>query len=163
MSVKGWANQLHSLLVYCMTALLLGMLGVELVNIVGRPMGFPINGSVEITSYLGGILIAICIFYATFAHSNVAVRLLTSKLTGRPRAFMKITASLVALGTVLLLAWATGVYGRKMALEGERSVMLDLNICIIRYVLFASFLSAACVFVVDIYRTLVKVGKKWIL
>ena len=158
-TVKVVVNRLLDLLFYLLIGVLLAMLCVELGNIIGRPIGLPIQGSVELTSYLGAILVAISIFYTTLRHSNVVVGLIASKLAGRARAVLEAGASLVGIGTVLLLAWAAGTFARKMSLEGERSLLLNLNTAVIRYVFMVGLLLVAVALAVDLCKALAKVMK----
>src|SRR5512136_1953977 len=101
-TIKVVVNRLLDLLFYLLIGVLLAMLCVELGNIIGRPWGLPIQGSVELTSYLGAIFVAISLFYTALRHSNVVVGILTSKLTGRVRTLLEAGASLISIATVLL-------------------------------------------------------------
>lgn len=157
---KGIVNMFLTLMEHGMIGVLLAMLCVELGNIVGRPMGMPIQGSVEITSYLGAIFVSICIFYTTLRHSNVVVRLVGSRLSGWPKIIMKAFGSLVGLVSVTVLAWAAGAFARKMSLEGERSLLLNLNIAYVRYVFVGGLVLVAIVLVVDFCETFGKGVKK---
>jgi TRAP-type C4-dicarboxylate transport system permease small subunit len=157
--VRGVVNRLLDLMFYLLIGVLMAMLFVELGNIIGRPWGMPIQGSVELTSYLGAIFVAISLFYTTLRHSNVVVELLTSKLRGGLRAVFEAIACLISIASVLLLAWAAGSTARKMSLEGERSIMLNLNLSVIRYVFMVGLLLVAVALAVDLWKVLTK-GKK---
>ncbi len=159
-TVKSVVNALLDLLFYVLIGVILAMLCVELGNIIGRPFGMPIQGSVELTSYLGAVLVGIGVFYTTLRHANVVVGLIASKLHGRARAVLEAMVALVGIGTTLLLAWAAGAFARKMSLEGERSLMLNLNIPAVRYIFTAGLLLTAVALAVDLYQALAKVVKK---
>jgi TRAP-type C4-dicarboxylate transport system permease small subunit len=161
--MKRGFDLLVKVLLYVPMTALVAMLCVEVGNIIGRPMGLPIHGSVELTSYLGAIFVAICIFYTTLRQSNVAVGLLASKISGRPRSILDAGVSLVGIVTALLLAWATSVHARKMSLEGERSLLLRLNTPVIRYVFAFGLLLVAVALAITLYRAVAKKVKKWTL
>ena len=139
---------------------LMAMLIVELGNIIGRPLGVPVQGSVELTSYLGGILLSICVFYATFRRAKVAVRLITLKITGRSRAILDAGVALVGIITIFLVVWAGGKYAWNMMREGEFSQIYNFNLAYIRYVFVFSLLLFAVVLALDFCHAVTKEVKK---
>ncbi len=160
MTVKSVVNTLLDLLFYVLIGVLLAMLCIELGNIIGRPFGFPIQGSVELTGYLGAVLISLAVFYATLRHANVVVGLFASKLKGKIRDLLEAFVALVGIGTNLLLAWAAGTFARKMSLEGEQSLMLNINIPAIRYIFMAGLILVAVALFVDFCKAMAKVVKQ---
>jgi TRAP-type C4-dicarboxylate transport system permease small subunit len=145
---------------YFATAALMGMLLVEVGNIIGRPMGVPVYGSVELTSYLGAIFLSICVFYATLKRSNVVVGLIAAKLGRRARSMLDAGVSLVGILTALLLVGAGGKYAWNMMREGEHSLIYGFNLAYIRYAFTFSLLLVAAVLAMNLHKAIRREAKK---
>lgn len=106
-------------------ALLLAMM-IDVVAVIGRYLGTPLLGSIELVQVLVGIAGAMALLVATLQNSHARVRLLLARMTDAPRdLLLRFDAVLTAL-FFLALAIGSAWILRDMWLSHEESELWRL-------------------------------------
>lgn len=120
---------------------LFGMAAVTTADVVGRLLGHPVFGSVELVSFLGVIAIATTLSFTHEHKGHIGVELFVMKLPARVRHLIDLCTGIVSLLLFAVVTWRMVDYSVKMRESGELSMNLQLP----EYALI--FLLACCFFI----------------
>ena len=139
---------------------LFGMAAVTTGDVVGRLLGHPVFGSVELVSFMGVIAIATTLSFTHEHKGHIGVELFVMKLPARVRHLIDLCTGIVTLLLFAVATWRMVDYSLKMRRSGELSMNLQLP----EYALI--FFLACCFFIYcgtilgSILQTLMKLRKQ---
>jgi TRAP-type C4-dicarboxylate transport system permease small subunit len=141
---------------------LVAMLVLVVADIVGiKVLASPIPGGIEVTAFLGVVVIGFAIAFVQVLHGHIQVDFIVMKLPPRPRAVIEALTTFLGISFFGLLAWFTLVYGRTLQLSGEVSMTQKISFYPFIYALSACYLVTLLVLLVEFSNIIVKAGKKW--
>lgn len=150
--VYKFLNSLTSALKGLSAACLTAMMALTVADIIGRVIGRPLLGAVEITGFLATLLLAFVMPYGHREKVHIGVDILTRKLRGATAAAVE--AATGAVSTVLFgfLARQSYLYAQTLQQSGERSMTLQWPTHVFVYALAVSFAVLTLVQLADVVR-----------
>jgi TRAP-type C4-dicarboxylate transport system permease small subunit len=124
---------------------LAAMMLLTCVDVVGRALGRPILGAVEVTGLLATLTLAFSLPYTQRERGHVGVELLFQYVSSRTQAVVETATGLLALGLFGAIAWRSADYAAQMRASGEVSMTLQLPTYVVIYFIAASFAVLALV------------------
>jgi TRAP-type C4-dicarboxylate transport system permease small subunit len=141
---------------------LIGMLALVVADIFGiKVLSHPIPGGIEVTAFLGVVVIGFAIAFVQVLHGHIQVDFIIMKLPPRPRAVIEAFTTFLGIGFFVLLAWFTLDYGWTLQLSGEVSMTQKIPFYPFIYALAACYLVIFLVLLVEFSKMIVKAGKRW--
>lgn len=130
----------RSLLKIAGAVTLTGMMLLTCADVVGRYLGKPIFGSVEIVGFFATLTVALALPYAHAMKSHIGVEILVQKLAPRTQALIELSTNTVALLFFAIVTWRMYVYADTFRKSGEVSMNLELPEHVIIYLTAFCFL-----------------------
>lgn len=131
---------------------LLGAMAIDFTSVVGRHLGFPLLGSIELVQLCVVVAASAALVGGTLSGAHAAVHVLTERMPVAHQRFWARFAA--ALGALFFAALAIG--GAWLASDtwpgDERSELLQLPFFPFRVIWCAATALTACLFVVQIVR-----------
>ena len=97
------------------------MMFLTLFDVIGRTLGHPIVGSVEMTELIMGMMIYLAIGYTTFLRGHIRVDILIMQFSPRWQAFLDLITVSIAILFAALVSW------RLLILAGSRVTNNDVT------------------------------------
>ena len=141
-------------------AALAGMMLLTCADVVGRYLGKPIFGSVEIVGFLATLTAAMALPYAHEMKSHIGVEILVQKLSSRTQALIEIGTNTVSVAFFAIVTWRMYVYAETFRASGEVSMNLEFPEHVIIYLTAFCFLIFALTILEDIINALKLVLEK---
>ena len=135
-------------------ATLTGMMLLTCADVVGRYLGKPIFGSVEIVGFLATLTVALALPYAHAMKSHIGVEILVQKLPSKTQALIELCTNTVALAFFTVVTWRMYIYADTFRKSGEVSMNLEFPEHIIIYLTAFCFLVFALSILEDIANAL---------
>jgi TRAP-type C4-dicarboxylate transport system permease small subunit len=129
---------------------LVGMMAVTCVDVVGRFLGHPLFGSVEIVGFMAILAVAAALPYTHQARAHIGVEIVMRLLPERVQAVVEMVTSIVALGLFALVTWRMALYARTMQKSGEVSMNLEFPEYLIIFAVAICFLVFTVMIIQDI-------------
>jgi TRAP-type C4-dicarboxylate transport system permease small subunit len=108
------------IILYSIAGSVLGlMIILTLCDVILRNFGYPITGSMEIIQYAGSIVFSFSIPYATWIGAQVAVDLVTQKLSPKNQKILNAATRIVGILLFLFIAYNFFMYGLDVKRTGE--------------------------------------------
>lgn len=139
---------------------LFGMGAVTCADVVGRLIGHPIFGSVELVSFLGVIAIATTLSFTHEHKGHIGVELFVMKLPGTTRRLIDLCTGIITLLLFAVATWRLFDYGVKMRHSGELSMNLQLPEYMLIFFLAGCFFIYCGTILGSIFETLIKLKKQ---
>ena len=133
---------------------LTGMMLLTCADVIGRYLGKPIFGSVEIVGFLATLTVALALPYAHAMKSHIGVEILVQKLSPRTQAVIELFTNTIALLFFAIVTWRMYVYADTFRKSGEVSMNLELPEHVIIYLTAFCFLIFALTILEDIVNAL---------
>mgnify|MGYP005842869541 CR=1 FL=1 len=130
---------LSALLQRLSAASLAAMMLLTCADVIGRAVGRPILGAVEVTGLLATLTLAFSLPYTQRERGHVGVELLFQVVGSRAQAAIEAVTGLLALVLFGVIAWKSAEYGAQMRASGEVSATLQLPTYAVIYLIAASF------------------------
>lgn len=130
---------LSALLQRLSAASLAAMMLLTCADVIGRAVGRPILGAVEVTGLLATLTLAFSLPYTQRERGHVGVELLFQVVGSRTQAAIEAVTGLLALVLFGVIAWKSAEYGAQMRASGEVSATLQLPTYAVIYLIAASF------------------------
>ena len=125
---------------------MMGFLALTLADIIGRQIGHPIQGAVDVVQLLACLCASAAMPYVTAVKGHIAVEFFFQRFPKRARIFWDTINRLLVISLFLYLSWSCFQHGRR--LFETHAVGLSLNIPIF-WVLYAMGISfCLCILVV---------------
>ncbi len=141
---------IRSILKVAGAATLAGMMLLTCADVVGRYLGKPIFGSVEIVGFCATLTAALALPYAHEMKSHIGVEILVQKLSSRSQAIIELCTNTIALLFFLIVTWRMYIYAETFRASGEVSMNLELPEHVIIYLTAFCFLIFALTILEDI-------------
>lgn len=124
------------------------------VDVLGRLLGKPVPGAVEIIAICGGVVVGFTVPITSWMRGHIAVDFVLNWLPGKTKDFINIITRCVAIALCLLIGWNSVKIGTEFRLGAEVSGTLQLPLYPIAYALAACFFVLAVVLVCDVLKIL---------
>ncbi len=126
-------QQLRSLLKILGAACLMGMMLLTCVDVIGRRMGTPVFGSVELVGFMATLTVAFALPYTHAMKGHIGVEILVRNFSERVQAAIECCTLTVAFLFFGVVTWRMAVYAGTMRRSGEVSMNLEFPIYLIIY------------------------------
>jgi len=126
-------------------AVLGGMMLLTCADVVGRFLGRPILGAVELGVLMSALVLAFSMPYTQREKGHVGVELLSMRLGTRGKALLDLCTAVAGSALFAVIAWQCWVYASQMKASGEVSMTLQLPAYYVIYLMAASFGGLAAV------------------
>ncbi len=123
---------------------LMGMTLLTCADVVGRYLGHPIFGSVEIVGFMATLTAALALPYTHEARGHAGVEIVARLLSARTKAIMELCTYGVSMLLFAIVTWRMVIYGATIHRSGEVSMNLEFPM---HYVIF---LTAFCFLVLTL-------------
>ena len=150
--LEQWIDRLSEGLKVLSAACLAAMMLITCVDVVGRALGTPITGAVEITALFATLALSFSLPYAHRQKAHVGVEILTMHMGERSRAGLSVFTGLLAFALFVAIAWQSALYATQMRASGEVSLTLELPYYLVIYFISASFAVLSFVQLIEIIR-----------
>jgi TRAP-type C4-dicarboxylate transport system permease small subunit len=134
-------------LFYVGSCALLGAMAVDAAAVVGRHLGIPLLGSLEIVQALILIAASSAVVSATLANKHAAVHLLINRVSAPAKLWMKRINSILGVIFLLMLAAGTAWIARDLWGEHEQSELLHIPFAPLRIACLVALVLAAAILV----------------
>ncbi len=142
---------------------LIAMLVLVVADIIGiKALAHPIPGGIEVTAFLGVVVIGFAIAFVQVLHGHIQVDFIIMKLPPRAKAAIDAVMTFFGIVFFIILAWRSWDYGNIMHKTGEVSMTQKIPFYPFIYGLAFCYLITFLVLVVEFSKAIMKVGKKWI-
>jgi TRAP-type C4-dicarboxylate transport system permease small subunit len=122
-------------------ACLVGMTFLTCADVVGRALGHPIFGSVEIVGFMATLAVVMAMPYTHQVQGHIGVEILVRLLSEKNQTIIDICTGIISLILFAVISWRMVVYAHTMQESGEVSMNLELPEHVIIY------LTAVCLVV----------------
>ena len=119
---------------------LMGMTLLTCVDVVGRYLGHPIFGSVEIVGFMATLAVALALPYTHEMKGHIGVEILVNTLSERKQAVFDLCTNLVSLILFAIITWRMALYAGTIRRSGEVSMNLEFPEHYIIYITAFCFL-----------------------
>jgi TRAP-type C4-dicarboxylate transport system permease small subunit len=154
-------QQLRNLLKILGAASLTGMMLLTCVDVIGRRMGSPVFGSVELVGFMATLTVAFALPYTHAMKGHIGVEILVRNFSGRVQAGIECCTLTLAFLFFALVTWRMGIYAATMRQAGEVSMNLGFPIHLIIYFCAFCFLVFTLTILEDIVSAFQEmIGKK---
>jgi len=158
--VKGLAG-FRSLLKFLGAACLMGMTFLTCADVVGRYLGHPIFGSVEIVGFMATLAAALALPYTHEMRGHIGVEVLVRLFSERTQAIVELCTNLVGVLLFAVVTWRMTVYAGTIRRSGEVSMNLEFPEHLIIYVTAVCFLVFTLTVAEDVIKNVQRlIGKK---
>ena len=114
-------------------ACLVGMTFLTCADVVGRALGHPIFGSVEIVGFMATLAVVMAMPYTHQVQGHIGVEILVRLLSEKTQTIIDICTGIISLILFALVSWRMAVYAHTMQDSGEVSMNLELSEHVIIY------------------------------
>ena len=129
---------------------LVGMMLLTCVDVIGRKLGHPIFGSVELVGFMATMAVAFALPYTHQVKAHIGVEVLVQLLSQKTQAVIELCTHLVSLALFGIVTWQMFLYADTIHKSGTVSMSLELPEHVIIYVVAVCFLIFSLVIVKDI-------------
>jgi TRAP-type C4-dicarboxylate transport system permease small subunit len=133
---------------------LVGMMFLTCIDVIGRLMGHPIFGAVEIVGFMATMAVATALPYTHKAKGHIGVEMLWQALSEKTRAIVDLCTGFLSLGLFIIITWRMTLYARTMQDSGEVSMNLELPEHFIVYAVAFCFIVFTLIIVEQILKTI---------
>ena len=119
---------------------LMGMTLLTCADVVGRYLGHPILGSIEIVGFLATLTAALSLPYTHKMKGHIGVDLFVQKFSHQTQRIIDIFTGIFSFLLFAVVTWRMAVYAYTIQKSGEVSMNLQLPEYIVIYIVAFSFL-----------------------
>ena len=135
-------------------ACLVGMMFLTCIDVIGRLMGHPIFGSVELVSFMATMAVAMALPYTHQAKGHIGVEMLWQVFSEKTRAIVDLCTGFLSLGLFILVTWRMTLYAHTIQKSGEVSMNLELPEHFIVYAVAFCFVIFTLIILQNILKTI---------
>ena len=114
-------------------ACLVGMTFLTCADVVGRALGHPIFGSVEIVGFMATLAVVMAMPYTHQVQGHIGVEILVRLFSERTQTIIDISTGILSLILFTVVSWRMAVYAYTMQESGEVSMNLEFPEHVIIY------------------------------
>lgn len=142
-SVLRIVDWLNRVLVWGACAVLLVTMVMAVVNMIGRPLKMPVQGSFELMGLGGALIVALTLGYSQESRSHISVDILFNTFPARLKTICIATGDLVCAAFFGIAAWQMARFGHKIYTSGEVSETLGWPVYPVVYAVAAGLAGLA--------------------
>ena len=116
---------------------LLGMTLLTCVDVIGRKLGYPIFGSVELVGFMATLAVALALPYTHQVKGHIGVEIVVKNFSDKTQKIIDLGTNLLSFVFFALVTWRMFIYANTMRASGEVSMNLKFPEHLI--VLFVAF------------------------
>ncbi len=140
---------------------LVAMLVLVVADIIGiKALSHPIPGGIEMTAFLGVVIIGFSMAYTQVVKGHILVDFVVTKFPKRVQGVLEALVTLLSLGTFAILAWRSYDYARVLQITGEVSMTQKIPFYPFIYALGLCSLVLSLDILVDFIKAVQKVVRK---
>jgi TRAP-type C4-dicarboxylate transport system permease small subunit len=159
--VEKYVNTISKGLYWIAGAGLIAMLVLVVADIVGiKALAHPIPGGIEVTAFLGVVVIGFAIAFVQVLHGHIQVDFLIMKLPPRAKAIIDVIITFFGIAFFIILAWRTFEYAGVIHKTGEVSMTQKIPFYPFIYALSFCYLVTFLVLAMEFVKSILKVGKQ---
>ena len=137
-------------------ACLVGMMFLTCADVVGRALGHPIFGSVEIVGFMATLAVVMAMPYTHQAQGHIGVEILVRLLSEKTQTIIDMCTGIISLILFAIISWRMAVYARTMQDSGEVSMNLELPEHVIIYLTAFCLVVFTLIILKDIINNIIK-------
>jgi TRAP-type C4-dicarboxylate transport system permease small subunit len=130
------------------------MIILTLFDVILRNFGYPITGSMEIIQYAGSLVFSFSIPYATWIGAQVAVDLITQKLSPKNKTILNAATRVIGILLFLFIAYNFFMYGLDVKRTGELTASFKIPYYPFCFAISLSFLFQSLTICCDLIQTI---------
>ncbi len=131
-------------------ACLVGMMLLTCVDVIGRKLGHPVLGSVELVGFMATLAVALALPYTHQVKAHIGVEVLVQTLPARAQAVIELCTHIASLGLFAVVTWQMFLYASAMRSSGTVSMSLELPEDLVIHAVAACFLVFSLVIARDV-------------
>ena len=135
-------------------ACLVGMMFLTCIDVIGRLMGHPIFGSIELVGFMATLAVAMALPYTHQAKGHIGVEMLWQVFSEKTRAIVDLCTGFLSLGLFILVTWRMTLYAHTIQKSGEVSMNLELPEHFIVYAVAFCFVIFTLIILQNILQTI---------
>ena len=112
---------------------LVGMMLLTCADVVGRTLGYPIFGSVEIVGFMATLAVVMAMPYTHQVQGHIGVEIIVRLFSEKTQTIFDICTGIVSLILFAIVTWRMTVYANTMKESGEVSMNLEFPEHVIIY------------------------------
>ena len=129
----------------CCAALLAGLAGLTVVDVVGRYVfNAPLSGAFELTQLMLGALVFAALPLTTIAGEHVEVDMLYGLSPAPARRAMRLLGALVSAAALWVIAWRLAVHAQRLAVDGTMTNALSLPLAPLGWLAAGAAATSGC-------------------
>lgn len=144
--MKGPHSRAYQVIVIVGGGALVAAMGVDFVAVIGRQIGVPLLGSIELVQLMVGISGAVALLVATLNDSHAVVRLLLANIAAHHAAMLQRVNAFCATLFFLALTSGSAWILRDLWHSHEETELLQLPLRPLRILIVAALLATAALF-----------------
>jgi len=141
-------------------ACLVGMMLMTCVDVVGRALGHPVFGSVEIVGYMAILSVVMALPYTHQVQGHIGVEIIVRLFSERTQTVIEICTGITSLILFAIVTWRMALYAGTMRESGEVSMNLQFPEYGIIYVTAFCMLTFTLIILRDILDNVRKLKSK---
>ena len=145
---------MRSLLKVLGSVCLIVMTGLTCVDVVGRYLGHPVFGSVEIVGFMATLAAAMALPYTHQMKGHIGVEILVRLFSEKTQTAIELCTNAVALLLFLVVTWRMIVYAGTMRRSGEVSMNLEFPEHYIIYITAFCFMMFSLTIIEDLINNI---------
>ena len=139
-------------------ACLVGMMFLTCIDVVGRLMGHPVFGSVELVGFMATLAVAMALPYTHQDKGHIGVEILWQVFSRKTRAIVDLCTAFLSLILFALVTWRMAVYAHTIQKSGEVSMNLELPEHFVIYIVAFCFIIFTLIILQNIIQTIKKLS-----
>jgi len=139
---------------------LMGMTLLTCADVIGRYLGHPIFGSVELVGFMATLAVAFALPYTHEVRGHIGVEILVQNFSQRTQAIIEICTNSIALVFFVIVMWRMTVYARTIQKSGEVSMNLEFPEYTIIFITAFCFLIFCLTILEDIITSIQQLPEK---
>jgi TRAP-type C4-dicarboxylate transport system permease small subunit len=159
---EKYVNIVSKWLYWIAGAGLIAMLVLVVADIFGiKVLSHPIPGGIEITAFLGVVVIGFAIAYVKVLRGHIQVDFIIQKFPPRAKAVIDSIMAFFGMAFFVALTWTSFDYAGIIHRTGEVSMTQKIPFYPFIYALAFCYLVTFLVLTVEFVKAIMKAGKKW--
>ncbi|OHB51498.1 MAG: hypothetical protein A2Y10_11530 [Planctomycetes bacterium GWF2_41_51] len=151
---------LRKILVSTAAIALMVILFMTCANIVLRRLGYPLQGTFELTGLFGAVVAAAALGYTQKKKENIAVDILVNHLPKPLRILASISNDAFSAAFSILASWQIAKIGLRHIASGEVTETLRIIAYPFIFITAAGFASLGFVFIIDLFKNFAPKGEQ---
>ncbi|MFC1902010.1 TRAP transporter small permease [Chloroflexota bacterium] len=136
---------------------LVGITATVVSNVILRPLGHSILGTVEIVELVVVPMVAFGLGYTAIKRAHISVTLVTSHLSPSLNRILTIITTFLSISILAIITWRSYVVASTKVLPPELSDILEWPVYPMRYIMVLGFTILCLVVLTDLVRAFKKV------